>query len=270
MKRIASPQKVKELLEEYGLDAKKSFGQNFLIEDKAVDEIIEALEPKKEELVIEIGPGLGALTEALLEKDSKVVAIELDRDMAMILNKELARRYNNLEVINKDFLKSKWYMLKAPKIVGNLPYYITTPILMEIFQKETPWQRLVFTIQWEVAKKLTAAPSTKDYAQISVVSQCLAEVEIIAKFPPHYFLPQPEVSSAVVLLKRRTPYLDSLLQQKLLEIISLSFTNRRKTLRNNLKSIIPQGWQSPIDLDRRAESLNYEEFITLAQKLTYL
>lgn len=268
MEKIASPVKVKELLNKYNLRAKKSFGQNFLIESAAIDQIVTAVNPQPQEQILEIGPGLGALTQALLEKDSIVTAIELDRDMVKVLQTELLPNYQNVRIISSDFLKTPWTEVGATKIVGNLPYYITTPIIMEILAKGTPWESLVFTVQWEVAEKIVAVPSSKNYAALSVAVQCMGDPEIVAKLPPHYFYPNPNVTSAVVKIKRRTPHLESLVQKKLWEVIKLSFANRRKTLQNNLRPLIKEDWVSPIDLTRRAESLNYQEFLLLTKELT--
>ena len=161
MEKIASPAKVKELLNKYNLRAKKSFGQNFIIENAAIDQITAAVNPQPKEQILEIGPGLGALTQALLEKNSIVTAVELDRDMVKVLQTELLPNYQNMRIIVGDFLKTAWAEVGATKIVGNLPYYITTPIIMEILAKETPWESLVFTVQLEVAEKIVAVASSK-------------------------------------------------------------------------------------------------------------
>jgi len=268
MEKIASIQRVKDLFSEYGLTAKKSRGQNFLIDSKAVEKMVLALNPQKDEQILEIGPGLGALTQALLEKDSKVVAIELDRDLVQVLNEKLKPQYNKLTVINRDFLKSDWQDYKPTKIVGNLPYYITTPLITEILKKDFSSTTLLFTIQWEVARKLTAKPATKDYGFLSAALQCFGEPEIIAKLPPHNFWPQPNVASGVVLIKKRSPEIDPQTNEKLWEVLRLAFSQRRKTLQNNLASLFSQGQLSSIDLKRRAESLNYREFLTIAEELT--
>lgn len=277
--RIASPKRVKELLLKYDLKAKKSFGQNFLIDQEAVDKIVDALDIKPEDQILEIGPGLGSLTEALLEKNSNVVVIELDRDMVNILNQELKPKYSSLTIINEDFLKSDWEAIKAKKIVGNLPYYITTPIIMEILKKShiNPWESLVFTVQWEVVEKLIASPRDKDYNLLTAALNCYGEPKAIAKLPPHLFLPQPSVTSGVVLVKRRrwsiSQELDPLaVEENLWLILNHAFQNRRKTLQNNLAPLLKGKdigrISEKIDLQRRAETLSYKEFLFLAEELT--
>lgn len=270
MEKIASIETVKKLVLEYGLTAKKSFGQNFLIDSLAVDKIISALNPQKDEQIMEIGPGLGALTEALLEQDSKVVAIELDRDLVKVLNDKLKPQYEKLTIVNADFLKSDWENYRPTKVVGNLPYYITTPIITEILKKSSGIKTLLFTIQWEVAQKLTAKPATKNYGFLSAALQCFGDPKIIVKLPPNYFWPQPKVASAIVLIEERSPQLNLETKTKLFKVLQLAFSKRRKTLQNNLAPLFGQGQCQPstIDLKRRAETLNYQEFLTLVEELT--
>jgi len=268
MEKIASIEIVKDLLLEYGLTAKKSFGQNFLIDFSTVEKIMAVLNPQKDEQIMEIGPGLGALTQALLEQDSKVVAIELDRDLVKVLTDKLKPQYKKLTIISSDFLKSDWENYQPTKIVGNLPYYITTPIITEILKKSSGTKTLLFTIQWEVAQKLTAKPASKNYGFLSAALQCFGEPKIIAKLPPNYFWPQPKVESAIVLIEERNPQLNLETKAKLFRVLQLAFSKRRKTLQNNLTPLLGQGQSSSIDLKRRAESLNYQEFLTLAEELT--
>lgn len=266
--KIASVKRVKELLSMYNLKAKKSFGQNFLIKRSVVDEMVDCLDLQESDLVLEIGPGLGAVTEALLEQKSKVVAVELDRDMAHILEETLQKEYRSLEIINEDFLETKWERLNATKIVGNLPYYISTPILMEIIRKESPWQKFIFTLQWEVVQKLVASPSNKSYNALSSAVQCFGTPKVIKKLPPHFFLPQPDVHSGVVLIERKDLDLDNRTLNLLWQILDNAYQTRRKTLQNNLSGILPQGFRSSLDLTKRAEQFAADEFIILAKELS--
>jgi 16S rRNA (adenine1518-N6/adenine1519-N6)-dimethyltransferase len=265
--RVASAKRVKELLQTYGMKAKKSFGQNFLIERSVVERITDALEISERDVVLEIGPGLGALTEALLERRAKVFAVELDRDMVLILEETLKREYTNLEVINEDFLKSQWERFGAAKIAGNLPYYISTPILMEILRKNTPWEKLAFTLQWEVVQKITARPGEENYSALSCAVQCFGEPEVLMKLPPHYFLPQPGVHSGVILIARKDLDLDEKTLEVLWQLLDNAFRNRRKTLQNNLAHLLPEGFETSIDLSLRAEALPPGEFVTLANEI---
>lgn len=217
--------------------AKKQFGQNFLIDNIVLGNISNTISACEDDLIIEIGPGRGALTKYLVEKGSKVLAYEIDRDLIPILN---SHNYSNLKVLNKDFLESNLlediskYKYKDLYIVGNLPYYITTPILQHILSSLVSIKKLVVMVQLEVANRFAALPRTKDYGYFSIYLQHYYDITLITKVLPSSFSPAPKVNSAVISLVPKENIL--LVDNDFFDFVKLCFKEKRKTLRNNLKS----------------------------------
>ena len=232
------------IINKYNIRANKSLGQNFLINENVVDNIVECSNITKEDLVIEIGPGLGILTKELLEKAGKVVCIELDTKMLKILNDRFAL-YQNLEILNEDVLKVDLHKLikeqkekeslKKAKIVANLPYYITTPIIMKLLEEELDLESITVMIQKEVADRIIATPGKKNTGAITYSVYYYAESEAILEVPKESFIPAPEVTSKVIKLNiRKEPPVKPENKEKMFKTIKNAFTQRRKTLLNSL------------------------------------
>ena len=234
----------KFILKKYGISANKSLGQNFLINDEVVEGIVNKAEISKEDLVIEIGPGLGTLTKELLEKAGKVIAIELDTRMLEILTDRF-KLYNNFELINEDVLKVDLNKLiqenlkkglKAAKIVANLPYYITTPIIMKLLEENLPIESITVMIQKEVADRLVETPGGKNSGAITYSVYYYAEAEEVLKVMPNSFIPEPAVDSKVIKLTIRKEKAVNVKNEELMfKIIKYAFMQRRKTLVNALE-----------------------------------
>lgn len=285
-KYIATPTRTNEILKRYKLTMKKSLGQNFIIDPNILANMIEAGEIDKETCVIEIGPGIGALTERLAEAAKKVVTFEVDRRLAPVLKKELAD-YSNIEVIFEDILQVnlqeifKTHFSPDDRIVvaANLPYYITTPIIMRFVEEQLPIDMFVMMMQKEVAQRMTAKPSSKAYGSLTMAIDYYTEAEIAFHVPKTVFVPQPNVDSAVLKLKRRIePKVKVTNETFFFQLIRFSFQQRRKTLWNNLishfgkeedvKAQLAKGLETAgIDPGRRAETLSIEEFATLSDQL---
>lgn len=235
--------KTKFILKKYNISANKSLGQNFLINDSVVDKIVESAEITKEDLVIEIGPGLGNLTEFLLEKAGKVIAIELDERMLEILNDRFSL-YDNFEIINEDVLKvdlnkliktNKNEQIKNAKIVANLPYYITTPIIMKLLEEKLDIQTITVMVQKEVADRLIATPGEKLSGAITYSVYYYATSESVTIVENNSFIPEPEVDSEVIKLSiRKNPPVELLDEDQFFKTVKASFMQRRKTLINAL------------------------------------
>ena len=235
----------KFLMKKYKISANKSLGQNFLINDEAVDDIVSSSKICSDDLVIEIGPGLGTLTKELLEKAAKVIAIELDTRMIKILNDRFSL-YNNFEIINEDVLKvdleklisdqkNNLPQIKNVKIVANLPYYITTPIIMKLLEEELDLESITVMIQKEVADRIIAIPGKKNTGAITYSVYYYAETEAILEVPKDSFIPAPEVTSKVIKLNiRKEPPVKPESKEKMFKTIKNAFTQRRKTLLNSL------------------------------------
>ena len=269
---------VSKVLNENNLSAKKKFGQNFLTDQNILSSIVDAAGIDKDTLVIEIGPGLGSLTERLLELAGRVVAYEIDSDLIPIL-KENLKDYNNLEVINKDILEvdinsdidiySKGF--KNVYLVANLPYYITTPIILGLLSKTDKITKYVMMMQLEVADRICGKPKTKDYNALSIAIGYRAKATKILKVPRTVFIPSPNVDSAVVRLDlyENKPY-KALNEEHFFDFIRLCFNQRRKTLTNNLGSkyskdfILKMLADNNIKPTARAEELSIEDFIHLS------
>lgn len=280
MEKLVSPKVTKEIVERYGFKFSKSLGQNFLIDENILYKIIDGAEISKEDGVIEIGPGIGTLTQVLAERAGKVVAVEIDKNLLPILEETL-READNVEVINQDVLKLDLRGLirdkfegKPVKVIANLPYYVTTPIIMKFLEERIPVSSMVVMIQKEVADRMQAKPGTKDYGALSVAVQYYCEPRIITKVPKSVFIPQPKVESTVIQLKvLENPKVKVKDEGLLFDIVRAAFGKRRKTLLNALSSsnlgldkekIKEILSKSNIQEERRGETLTIEEFAHLA------
>ncbi len=283
MDRIASPKKTKETIAKHNFHFSKSLGQNFLIDQNIITKIIDGAEIGPEENVIEIGPGIGSLTQELTERAKKVVAIEIDKSLIPILKETLQDR-DNVEVINDDILKVDLNRLIREKfdngavtVIGNLPYYITTPIIMKCLEEKVPIKAIVIMIQKEVADRMKAKPSTKDYGALSVAVQYYCDVENIVNVPPSVFIPQPKVDSSVIrLIVLKEPRVKVISEEIFFGIVKDSFGKRRKTLLNSLssgglnlsKDMVRAVFSAcGIDEKRRGETLSLQEFAILANEI---
>ncbi|WP_281819225.1 16S rRNA (adenine(1518)-N(6)/adenine(1519)-N(6))-dimethyltransferase RsmA [Vallitalea longa] len=281
---IASPKRTIEIIKKYDFAFQKKFGQNFLIDHHVLNKIVTSSEISKDDVVVEIGPGIGSLTQQLAENAKHVIAVEIDKKLIPILEDTLSD-YSNITIINEDILKVDLGKLveeknnnKPIKVVANLPYYITTPIIMGLFEKNIPITSITVMVQKEVADRMRAEPSTKDYGALTLAIKYYCDPYIVANVPPNCFIPRPKIGSAVIKLTKHTSPPVKVDNEKLLfRIIRASFNQRRKTLINGLsnnlqemfeKSDIRQamdniGLQSNI----RGEALNLEEFSNLTNEL---
>ena len=279
-------QKTKFIMKKYGISANKSLGQNFLINEEVVNNIVNSSNINKDDLVIEIGPGLGTLTEYLLEKAGRVVAIELDTRMIKILNERFFM-YDNFSLLNQDVLKvdlaslikeeKEKYDLKNAKIVANLPYYITTPIIMKLLEEELDIESITVMIQKEVADRLISVPGEKLSGAITYSVYYYAESESIMLVENNSFIPEPEVQSEVIKLNiRKEPAIDLKDKELFFKLIKVAFSQRRKTLMNALVNggIIKDKDECKavfeklgFDVNVRGESLSMEDFARLSAQL---
>ena len=243
MATLGNPKNTIEVLQKYGFNFQKKFGQNFLIDSNILEEIIESAHVTKEDFVLEIGPGIGTMTQYLCEAAREVVAVEIYKNLIPILGDTLSA-YNNVEVINEDILKVDIKSLaeeknggKPIKVVANLPYYITTPIIMGLFESHVPIDSITIMVQKEVADRMQEGPGSKEYGALSLAVQYYAKPEIMVNVPPSCFMPQPKVGSAVIRLTRHEqPVVDVEDERLLFQIIRASFNQRRKTLLNGLNN----------------------------------
>lgn len=281
---LGNPQNTIEILQKYRFNFQKKFGQNFLIDTHVLDKIIRAADITKDDFVLEIGPGIGTMTQYLACAAREVTAVEIDKALIPILEDTLSD-YDNVTVINEDILKVDIAALaeeknggKPIKVVANLPYYITTPIIMGLFENHVPLESITVMVQKEVADRMQVGPGTKDYGALSLAVQYYAEPYIVANVPPNCFMPRPTVGSAVIRLTRHAQPPVHVRDEKLMfRIIRASFNQRRKTLANGLKN-------SPeLDLPKeviseainrlgrgasiRGEALTLEEFAELANHI---
>lgn len=279
-------EETKFIMKKYNIKANKSLGQNFLIDDNVVESIVDTGNISNEDLVIEIGPGLGTLTKPLLEKAGKVICIELDKRMVKILEDRFSL-YNNFELIQKDVLKvdlkelieknKKEEHFKKAKIVANLPYYITTPIIMKLLEEELDLDSITVMIQKEVADRLIATPGDKETGAITYSIYYYSEAEAVLEVPNDSFIPEPEVTSKVIKLNiRKNPPIDVKNKEVMFRIIKCAFMQRRKTLLNaltNAKVFINKeegiGILNKLNLDEnvRAEKLKIEDFANIANMI---
>ena len=241
--KLGNPQKTIEIIQKYQFAFQKKFGQNFLIDQHVLEKIIRAAGVEKDDMVLEIGPGIGTMTQYLAEHAGKVVAVEIDKNLIPILKETLAG-YDNVTVINEDILKldikalAQEYNQGRPiKVVANLPYYITTPIIMGLFESGVPIDNITVMVQKEVADRMQAGPGTKDYGALSLAVQYYAEPYIAANVPPNCFIPRPNVGSAVIRLTRHDkPPVETADPSLMFDLIRASFNQRRKTLQNGLNN----------------------------------
>ena len=286
MKDIATPNRTKGILEKYGFSFKKSLGQNFLIDTNVLNRIVDFAEMSSETAAIEIGPGIGALTEQLAKRAKKVIAFEIDQRLLPILGETL-EPYDNVKIIHSDVLKANVKQVVEEEfekdqdimVVANLPYYVTTPILFKLLEEQLPIRGIVVMLQKEVADRIAAAPGTKDYGSLSIALQYYTEAETVMIVPRTVFVPQPNVDSAVIrLTKREKPAVMVQDEAFFFEVVRASFAQRRKTLMNNLvnnlqgipkdKELLEQTLQEAgIDPKRRGETLSIEEFGRLSDAL---
>lgn len=283
---IATPLRTRAILEKYGFTFKKSLGQNFLIDTNILNNIVDHAEITPESGVIEIGAGIGALTEQLAKRCKKVLAFEIDQRLLPILEDTLSP-YPHVSVVHQDFLKADVHQaietylqeVKDIAIVANLPYYVTTPIIMKCLEDHLPFRSMVIMMQKEVGSRITAKPRTKDYGSLSIAIQYYTTAEIVMNVPKTVFIPQPNVDSAVVkLTKRDQPVVAVKDEQFFFNIVKFSFAQRRKTILNNLVSQLENGKEkkerimaalekAEIDPTRRGETLTIEEFAKLSDGL---
>lgn len=285
MTEANSPTAVRSLLQRYGLAPKKGLGQHFLWQTQVVERIADAAELTEEDVVVEIGPGLGILTAALARRAGQVIAVEIDESLFPLLEETL-KGYDNVQLVKGDARQVDYQKLLeeyAPgfascKVMGNLPYYITSPLIIRLLQGEFQKELLVFMVQKEVAQRIIARPGGKDYSSLSVVVQYFSQPEMVFRVSPHAFCPPPEVDSAVIkLVCREQPAVRVLDEEIFFQVVHTAFRYRRKTLRNALKEggLLCPGEErvfkvSGISPDRRGETLNLEEFARLADAVTQL
>src|SRR5699024_9336260 len=281
-KYIATPSRTSDIVKKYKLTFKKSLGQNFLIDVNILENIIKHAGIDRTSGVIEIGPGIGALTEQLAIHANKVVAYEIDRRLLPILEDTL-KDYANIQIIHQDILKADVQSMinetfspdQAVHVVANLPYYITTPILMKLLQDKLPITSLTVMIQKEVAERMAAKPNSKAYGSLSIAVQYYTKAEVVMTVPKSVFMPQPNVDSSILRLTMRdNPPVYVANEDYFFSIIQASFAQRRKTLRNNLSRFLKEKYDKEmiskvlnecgIDGARRGESLTINEFATLA------
>ncbi len=287
MKKIATPSTTLEIMRKYDLSAKKSLGQNFIIEPQIIERIAAAADCDKQDLVLEIGPGLGSLTQALGAQAGQVVAVEIDRTLIEPLRESFAGQ-TNIEIVHADALTAdipallaRWQQTGQFRpgfmAVANLPYYITTPLIMRFLEQDCGWRRMVFMVQKEMADRMQAAPGTKDYGALSLAVQFRARANIAFIVPPSVFIPRPKVASAVIVLARlEQPPAAVRDEQRLFAVIRAGFGQRRKTLLNSLASGLEMSKEqiaaalaaAGIEAARRAETLTIGEFARLADALT--
>ena len=270
---IASPQVTQHILNRFKLRADKKLGQNFLIDENVVRQIVAAAELSEADTVLEVGPGIGTLTQGLAESKARVVAVELDTWLLPVLATTL-NGYDNVRVVHGDILKVNiMEEVGAPsfKVCANLPYYITTPIIFALLEKRLPMERLVAMVQKEVAERMAAQPGGKEYGALSVAIQYYTEPEIAFIVPPTSFIPAPAVDSAVIVCKRRSkPPVEVCDEALFFRVVKAAFSLRRKMLSNSLKNMGIKGEQvakwlelAGVDGKRRAETLSLEDFAKL-------
>ena len=278
---IAFPQNTIRLLQQYDFQFRKQFGQNFLVDLHVLDKILRAADIGPEDICIEIGPGIGSLTQALAEQAGRVIAVEIDTRLIPILEENLAA-YDNIAIVQADFMElaladflREQGVGRPVKVVANLPYYITTPLIMRLFESGIPLDSVTVMVQEEVARRMQAGPGTKDYGALSMAVQYYAEPSIKAFVPPNCFIPRPGVGSAVILLKRRPePRVAVQDPAQMFAMIRAGFGQRRKTLENSLsgspelsltkeeaQNLLLEAGLSPLV---RGEALTLEQFAALS------
>lgn len=284
MATLGIPQNTIAVLQKYNFTFQKKYGQNFLIDSHVLEKIMDAAEIGKDDCVVEIGPGIGTMTQYLAERAGEVVAVEIDKNLIPILKETLAD-YKNVSIINEDILKVDLNRIveeknggRPVKIVANLPYYITTPIIMGLFENHVPVKSITVMVQKEVADRMQVGPGTKDYGALSLAVQYYAKPEIVAIVPPNCFIPRPNVASAVIRLtcheKKPVEVKD---EKGMFALIRASFNQRRKTLANSLSNAqnlpltreqVTEALESmQLSPTIRGEALTLEQFAALADIL---
>lgn len=284
MATLGIPQNTIEILQKYNFKFQKKFGQNFLIDTHVLEKIIESAGITKDDFVLEIGPGIGTMTQYLCENAREVMAVEIDNNLIPILGETLAA-YDNVTVVNEDILKldiakvAKEHNNNKPiKVVANLPYYITTPIIMGLFESHVPLESITVMVQKEVADRMQSGPGTKDYGALSLAVQYYSKAEIVANVPPNCFMPRPNVGSAVIRLTCHEKAPVDVDDEKLMfKLIRASFNQRRKTLQNGINNAPDLNFnkeQVVAALDEmgvvptiRGEALTLEQFAKLSNLL---
>ncbi|OJV62301.1 MAG: 16S rRNA (adenine(1518)-N(6)/adenine(1519)-N(6))-dimethyltransferase [Clostridiales bacterium 38-18] len=283
MDRLTSPRTIKYIMEKYGFHFSKSLGQNFIIDDHVIERIIDGAEVGGEDVVLEIGPGIGVLTNALCESAQKVVSIEIDKSLIPVLG-ETVGHHDNLKIVNQDVLKTDVKALikeefgdRKPKLIANLPYYVTTPIIMLFLEERIPISDLIVMIQKEVADRIVAGPGTKAYGALSVVVQYFTEPSIVTRVSRGSFMPMPNVDSTVIRLNvRENPPVTLLDEEVFFLTIKDAFGKRRKTLLNALSSGFLKLTKEQTKLalaevgipeNMRGEVLTIDEFASLANAI---
>lgn len=287
MASLGIPQNTIAVLQKYNFNFQKKFGQNFLIDTHVLDKIIDAAGITKNDFVLEIGPGIGTMTQYLCEHAREVVAVEIDKNLIPILEDTLSD-YDNVSVINEDVLKLNLDELvrekndgQPIKVVANLPYYITTPIIMGLFESHVPIQNITVMVQKEVADRMQVGPGTKDYGALSLAVQYYARPEIVANVPPNCFMPRPKVGSAVIRLTcHQVPPVEAEDEKLMFKVIRASFNQRRKTLVNGLNNSpdipitkeeivrILEAMQLPLTI--RGEALTLQQFAELSNRMKHI
>lgn len=285
MEKLSNPQVTIDIIKKYDFAFQKRFGQNFLIDGHVIHKIINAAEITKEDCVLEIGPGIGTMTQYLAEAAGHVCAVEIDKNLIPVLNETLAD-YDNVTIINDDILKTDINRIveeynggKPIKVVANLPYYITTPIIMGLFESNVPLLSVTVMVQKEVADRMQVGPGTKDYGALSLAVQYYAKPYIAANVPPNCFIPRPNVGSAVIRLTRYSEPPVKVQDEKLMfKLIRASFNQRRKTLQNGIANSSELSFRKEQVADAlekmnlpasvRGESLSLAEFATLSDILS--
>lgn len=284
MASLGIPKNTIEVLEKYRFHFQKRFGQNFLIDSSVLDRIVSAAGIGKDDCVLEIGPGIGTMTQYLAESARQVIAVEIDKNLIPILEDTLSE-YENVSVINDDILKVDINRIvreqnggKPVKVVANLPYYITTPIILGLFENHVPLDNITVMVQKEVADRMQVGPGTKDYGALSLAVQYYARPEIVANVPPNCFIPRPNVSSAVIRLTRyEEPPVRVNDERRMFALIRASFNQRRKTLANSLSNAPELGLtrqrvtevleEMQLSPTIRGEALTLEQFAELSDRL---
>lgn len=282
MADLGNPQNTIAVLQKYNFNFQKKYGQNFLIDMHVLDRIMDAAEITKEDCVLEIGPGIGTMTQYLAERAREVIAVEIDQNLIPILNDTLSA-YHNVTVINDDVLKVDIERLceeknagQPMKVVANLPYYITTPIIMGLFESHVPLKSITIMVQKEVADRMQTGPGSKDYGALSLAVQYYAKPEIVANVPPNCFIPRPNVGSAVIRLTRHEVSPVAVEDERyMFALIRASFNQRRKTLVNGLTnggvsdkdSVLAALREMNLSETIRGEALTLEQFATLSNIL---
>lgn len=282
---IGSPKQTKQIVKQHNFTMKKSLGQNFLTDQNILRNIVAAADLTKEKAVLEIGPGIGALTECLAQEAGKVVALEIDQRLLPILEQTLVS-YDHCTVVHGDilktdlplFYKTHFSSYEKVSVVANLPYYITTPIIMNLLESRLPFEHIVVMIQKEVAQRMTSPPGTKDYGSLSIAVQYYCNAELVTMVPKTVFMPQPNVDSAVMKLTLRSqPPVHVKDTALFFDVVQAAFAQRRKTLYNNIMhrffkkeqkaELMKMFQQCGIDPTRRGETLTMEEFALLTETI---